>query len=117
MAAVTPPAMSKTSVVPPPLTTIDLVPGPAMVTSPVMDTGWLTTMGFVPGQETEKVTVVPATALPTTAGSEPAPEPLQFVTAAVVAPATAAGRRATEMATTPTMDATTVAAPRLMSVP
>jgi pyocin large subunit-like protein len=76
-----------------------------MVRSLVMTTLPLTTMGAVGGHETEKVTVAPEAAVPTTTGNEPGPEPEHVVTVSVSAPAalaTGAGSTIAQKEASPT---------------
>jgi len=88
----------KTWTVSAPLTASWLAPGPVIVKFWVMAMALARVMGADGGQETEKVIVSPAPALLTAPGRDPAPELLQLETVKVAAPATCAGRSATEAA-------------------
>src|ERR1700728_1202997 len=90
MVAVTPDGTSKSSTALFPLTTSSLAPGPSMVTFVSMSMVLARVMGALVGQVTENVMVSPEVAAATTAGRDPAPEPLQLLTTSLAALATCA---------------------------
>ena len=101
MEAVTPDATSNTPLDPPPVTATELAPGPSIDRFTAMSTAAVSEMGELGGQDTEKLTVSPGAAAPTTAGSDPGPEAAQVVTVSVAAAAIPVGTTARRRVTTP----------------